>query len=84
MECRPRCGACCTALSISTPLPGMPHGKPSGVACVHLLPDRRCGIYEDPRRPACCAGLKPSAEMCGDGPAAALAYLYELERLTSP
>ncbi|HAI50813.1 MAG TPA: zinc/iron-chelating domain-containing protein, partial [Enterobacteriaceae bacterium] len=28
MECRPDCGACCIAPSISTPIPGMPHGKP--------------------------------------------------------
>ncbi|ENR9132482.1 TPA: YkgJ family cysteine cluster protein, partial [Shigella flexneri] len=24
MECRPGCGACCTAPSISSPIPGMP------------------------------------------------------------
>lgn len=84
MECRPQCGACCIALSISTPLPGMPNGKPAGVPCLHLMPDRRCGIYRDPARPACCAGLKPSLEMCGDGTAHALAYLAELERLTAP
>jgi Fe-S-cluster containining protein len=84
MDCRPACGACCIALSISTPLPGMPQGKPSGVPCLHLLPDRRCAIYADPRRPACCAGLKPSPEMCGEGPEDALHYLYELERITRP
>lgn len=84
MDCRPACGACCIALSISTPLPGMPHGKPSGVPCLHLLPDRRCGIYADPRRPACCAGLKPSTEMCGASPEDALRYLFELEHLTRP
>ncbi len=84
MECRAHCGACCIALSISTPLPGMPQGKPAGVACLHLLPDRRCALYGQPGRPACCAGLRPSAEMCGDEPAHALAYLTELERLTAP
>jgi len=84
MECRQDCGACCIALSISTPLPGMPEGKPAGLPCIHLLPDRRCAIYGDPRRPACCAGLKPSLEMCGDSPAQALAYLFELELLTRP
>jgi len=84
MNCRPHCGACCIALSISSPLPGMPHGKPAGVPCLHLLPDRRCAIYMDPARPACCAGLAPSLEMCGDDPAQALAYLARLERLTAP
>lgn len=84
MNCRPHCGACCIALSISTPLPGMPRGKPAGVACLHLLPDKRCALYHDPARPACCAGLRPSPDMCGDEPAQALAYLAELERLTAP
>lgn len=84
MNCRPLCGACCIALSISTPLPGMPDGKPAGVACLHLLPDRRCGLYADPRRPACCGGLQPSSEMCGETPEHALAWLAELERLTAP
>jgi hypothetical protein len=27
MDCRPQCGACCVAPSISSPIPGMPHGK---------------------------------------------------------
>jgi len=31
MECRPHCGACCTAPSISSPIPGMPNGKMSGI-----------------------------------------------------
>lgn len=65
-------------------MPGMPHGKPAGVACLHLLPDRRCAIYGQPERPACCAGLQPSQEMCGETPAEALAYLADLERLTRP
>lgn len=82
--CRPRCGACCIALSISTPFPGMPKGKPAGVPCIHLSPRSACAIYEDPRRPACCAGLKPSAEMCGNSREEALAYLEALERATAP
>ncbi|MFZ4700472.1 MAG: YkgJ family cysteine cluster protein [Candidatus Methylumidiphilus sp.] len=84
MNCRPGCGACCIALSISTPIPGMPNGKPSGVRCVQLTDDLRCAIFTDPRRPACCAGLKPSVEMCGDSQAEALAYLRWLERATKP
>ncbi len=28
VSCRPGCGACCTAPSISSPIPGMPNGKP--------------------------------------------------------
>lgn len=30
-ECRPGCGACCIAPSISSPIPGMPEGKAAGV-----------------------------------------------------
>ena len=36
MECRIGCGACCIAPSISSPIPGMPDGKPAGVRCVQL------------------------------------------------
>lgn len=82
MNCRSHCGACCIAASISSPIPGMPFGKPAGVACVQLLADFRCAIFSDPRRPAVCAGLKPQAEMCGETREFALTYLAELERLT--
>jgi hypothetical protein len=34
--CRPDCGACCIAPSISSPIPGMPHGKPAGVRSVTI------------------------------------------------
>ena len=84
MNCRPGCGACCIALSISTPIPGMPDGKPSGVRCVQLTDDLRCAIFTDPRRPACCEGLQPSEEMCGENQAEALAYLEWLEEVTRP
>ena len=36
MQCRAGCGACCIAISISSPIPGMPLGKPAGVRCVQL------------------------------------------------
>ena len=36
MDCRPGCAACCIAPSISSPIPGMPHGKPAGVRCAQL------------------------------------------------
>jgi hypothetical protein len=62
----------------------MPRGKPAGVRCIHLTPDRRCALYGDPARPAVCGGLQPSAEMCGATRAHALAYLAWLERATQP
>jgi uncharacterized protein len=75
--CRPGCGACCIAPSIST------LGKPAGAACVHLTTDMRCAIFGRPERPACCSGLQPSIEMCGDSRAAALTWLAKLERATA-
>lgn len=82
--CRPGCGACCIAPSIATPMPGMPRGKPAGVRCLHLDDAMRCGLFGRPERPAFCAGLRPSHEMCGADREAALAWLARLERLTAP
>lgn len=62
----------------------MPEGKPAGVRCIHLTADNRCAIYDHPRRPACCAGLKPSEEMCGNSREEALAWLEDLEIRTRP
>ncbi len=62
----------------------MPLGKPAGVRCVQLDEDERCRIFGHPDRPAVCAKLQPSAEMCGSTRAQALHYLERLERLTQP
>ena len=77
------CGACCIAPSISSPIPGMPQGKPAGVRCVQLLEDYRCGIFDDPARPAVCGSLKARTAMCGETREFALGYLQELEVLTA-
>lgn len=84
MQCRPQCAACCIAPSISSPIPGMPEGKPAGVPCVQLTSDLRCAIFGRPERPACCGGLQASAEMCREGRDEALLWLLELERQTRP
>jgi len=84
MQCRENCGACCIAPSISSPIPGMPDGKPAGVPCVQLTADHRCALFGQPERPSCCAGLQPSAEMCGGDRGQALAWLARLEALTAP
>ncbi|HEX2862529.1 MAG TPA: YkgJ family cysteine cluster protein [Lacunisphaera sp.] len=84
MDCRLNCGACCIAPSITSPIPGMPHGKPAGVRCVQLLPDHRCALFGKPERPAFCASLRPGEAMCGASRDEALARLCELERLTAP
>jgi hypothetical protein len=84
MDCRPGCAACCIALSISSPIPGMPEGKPAGVRCVQLTDDHRCGIFGQPERPEVCVRLRPGEEMCGTSAREAYAYLARLERLTAP
>ncbi|MDA0189021.1 MAG: YkgJ family cysteine cluster protein [Proteobacteria bacterium] len=84
MDCRPDCAACCIAPSIASPMPGHPHGKPAGVPCANLTADRRCGLWGDPARPACCGGLQPSSEMCGDSREQALRWLGVLEEMTRP
>jgi len=83
LTCRPGCGACCIAPSISSPIPGMPHGKPAGVRCVQLDEDYRCRIFGHPERPAVCGSLKPEAEMCGANREAALTWLADMERATA-
>ncbi|NDY82662.1 YkgJ family cysteine cluster protein [Orrella sp. NBD-18] len=82
MNCRPDCGACCIAPSITSPIPGMPDGKPAGMRCVQLMSDNRCAIFGQPGRPAFCGGLQPSDEMCGANKEHALRWLEELERAT--
>ncbi|MDP2007693.1 MAG: YkgJ family cysteine cluster protein [Rubrivivax sp.] len=84
MECRPDCGACCTAPSITSPIPGMPRGKPAGVRCVQLDPHDRCRLFGQPERPAVCASLRPTPEMCGNSRAEAITWLSHLEQQTSP
>jgi uncharacterized protein len=84
MNCRPHCGACCTAPSISTPIPGMPMGKPAGVRCVQLDDDNRCRLFGKAERPAVCRSLQPQPAMCGPDRDHAMTWLARLERATSP
>ncbi|EMZ5624927.1 TPA: YkgJ family cysteine cluster protein [Enterobacter roggenkampii] len=84
MDCRPDCGACCTAPSISSPIPGMPEGKPANIRCVQLSETNLCMIFGSPLRPKVCSGLQPTAEMCGSTREQAITYLLELEALTAP
>nr|WP_198984190.1 YkgJ family cysteine cluster protein [Herbaspirillum sp. ASV7] len=84
MNCRDRCGACCIAPSITSPIPGMPTGKPAGVACIQLDEQLRCRLFGRPERPAFCGGLQPSAEMCGETRESAMFWLGALEAATAP
>jgi Fe-S-cluster containining protein len=83
IECRPGCGACCIAPSISSPIPGMPDGKPAGVRCIQLDDANNCKIFGQAARPAVCASLQPSLEMCGPDRVHAMQFLSTLERLTA-
>jgi Fe-S-cluster containining protein len=83
MTCRPGCGACCIAPSISSPIPGMPDGKPAGVRCVQLDANERCKIFGRADRPAVCQSLRPTPEMCGRKRSDALAFLARLEQQTA-
>ncbi|WP_128101625.1 YkgJ family cysteine cluster protein [Paenibacillus sp. DCT19] len=84
MECRTGCAACCIAISISSPIPGMKNGKPAGVRCVQLTEDNRCSIFGHPDRPDVCSGLQASLDMCGRTDQEAFRILSWLEQETSP
>lgn len=84
IACRDGCGACCIAPSITSALPGMPLGKPAGQPCAQLTETFGCAVFGKPSRPAFCAGLKPSLEMCGASREQALCWLNNLERETRP
>lgn len=84
MECRVGCAACCIAPSISSPIPGMPQGKPAGHRCIMLTKDNKCSLFGKKERPAICLSFQPSEEMCGASFEEALKYLTELEKATIP
>jgi len=61
----------------------MPNGKPAGVPCIQLNEDLSCRLFAQPERPAVCASLQASIEMCGTSREYALQFLGNLERLTT-
>lgn len=61
----------------------MPSGKPAGVPCAQLDAEGRCGLFGQPDRPAVCASLRPSAEMCGSNREQAMQWLGWLEQATA-
>jgi hypothetical protein len=84
MHCRSGCAACCIAVSISSPIPGMPGGKPAGVRCLQLTPDGLCALFGHPERPAVCVRFRAEPEFCGASAEEALALMAALERATRP
>lgn len=84
MTCRIGCAACCIAPSITSPIPGMPGGKPAGVRCIQLTDDNKCMLFGKPERPKVCSSLQPSRELCGGSAEEAMEYLNFLEQATKP
>ena len=80
MECRVGCGACCIAISISSPIPLLPNGKPGGVVCPHLTKEKFCSIFLSPDRPTVCDGFKAERAFCGDTFEQAMEILSSLEK----
>jgi uncharacterized protein len=84
MDCRVGCAACCIAPSISSPIPGMPFGKPAGVRCIQLDGKNRCMLFGKPERPEVCVNLQPEPEMCGSSDEEAFQFLVRLEQVSRP
>ncbi len=76
------CGVCCIAPSISSPIPGMPKGKPAGIRCIQLTEDNQCQLFGSPERPAVCSDFKAVVDVCGHDDQQALALIAMLEMLT--
>jgi uncharacterized protein len=82
MSCRVGCGACCIAISISSPIPGMPQGKPAGVRCIQLDKSNLCKLFGHSSRPSVCLEFKFSEDLCGQTNPEAFYLLENLESLT--
>ncbi|MCW7551290.1 YkgJ family cysteine cluster protein [Endozoicomonas gorgoniicola] len=82
MKCRLGCGACCIAPSISSPIPGMPEGKPAEVRCVQLNDNNLCQLFGKPERPAVCLSFQADPDLCGTSRDQAMTNLIQLEDIT--
>ena len=83
-HCRPGCGACCIAPSITSSIPGMPQGKPAGVPCLQLDAQGLCMLFDQPSRPDVCRRFKATEQVCGTDKLQALQLINALEIATSP
>ncbi|MCP5163020.1 MAG: YkgJ family cysteine cluster protein [Hahellaceae bacterium] len=82
MDCRAGCGACCTAISISSAIPGMPDGKPAGIRCIQLSQEGLCLLFGDPSRPKVCGDFQADREICGDSTEEAFRLIEMWEEAT--
>ncbi|MGV8916628.1 MAG: YkgJ family cysteine cluster protein [Pseudomonas sp.] len=83
MDCRPDCGACCIAPSISSPIPGMPNGKAAGERCLHLSVELLCGLFGQSVRPLVCSAFTANADVCGSNQADAIRLIGWWEQATA-
>ncbi|WP_248920799.1 YkgJ family cysteine cluster protein [Pseudomonas entomophila] len=83
MKCREGCGACCIAPSISSPIPGMPEGKPAGERCLHLNVENLCELFGRLERPKVCGGFKAEVDICGNDRDDAIRIIGWLEQMTA-
>ncbi|WP_339488386.1 YkgJ family cysteine cluster protein [Pseudomonas sp. EL_65y_Pfl2_R95] len=83
MKCRAGCGACCISPSISSPIPGMPDGKPAGVRCIQLDETNYCMIFGQPERPLVCSAFSADIDVCGDTREDAIRLIAWLEGSTA-
>ena len=81
MDCH-QCGACCTEISISSPIPGMEQGKPAGVRCPWLDNQNLCMLFDTPQRPAVCSSFQASPDICGTNKSEATQLIRWYERET--
>jgi uncharacterized protein len=83
MNCRKGCGACCIAISISSPLPNHPNGKPAGVRCKNLTEYFTCSLWLDPiTMPKICKSFQADIELCGNSYLEAVNLINKWEELT--
>ncbi|WP_439101128.1 YkgJ family cysteine cluster protein, partial [Congregibacter sp.] len=82
-NCRKGCGACCIAPSISSPLPGMPAGKPANTPCINLdTSTYLCRIWGSAEYPAVCEQFRAQEDVCGEDRGEALVLITDMERDT--
>lgn len=83
MKCRIGCGACCVEVSISSPLPGLPNGKPAGVRCPNLTSAGTCGVWNTPVFPDICRRFQATPDFCGTSAEEAVVRIRSMERATT-
>ena len=83
MECRVGCAACCVSISITSPVPGFPDGKPAGERCAALSDDGVCRIWGRPDYPSVCRNFRAGKEYCGENRDEAEIRLAALEAATA-